>query len=212
MVRQNRNWVRSLVIVRPDSLSKRPRSNRRPQAWLRIAWLALAVATTAGCSGISVSSDFDPSKVEEMGSYVTYSWLPRPQSDKRTSYQFIAQRIRNVADEVLSDKKYRLDDSATPDFRIGWHAAMDQKLAYNTVNTYYGYGWGYWGPAHTQTYVTAYNVGTIIIDIVDGSSNELVWRGIAQAEVHPQSSTDYRNQQIESAVRKILAQFPPKKR
>lgn len=162
---------------------------------------------------MTVNSDFDPTKVEEMGGYKTYAWLPRPKGDARTANQFVAQRIQSVADEVLSDKGYRLDNSSTPDFRIGWHAALDRKLSYNTVNSYYGYGWGYWGgAAYSRTYVTEYEVGALIIDIVDGSANELVWRGIAQAEVYPQASTDYRNQQIETAIRKILAQFPPEKR
>lgn len=180
---------------------------------VRFVVIAHLIAFTAGCSGMAVDSDFDPTRVEEMGGYQTYSWLPRPKGDSRTASQFIAKRIRSVADEVLSGKGYRLDDSSTPDFRIGWQAVLDTKLSYNTVNSYYGYGWGYWGGAgYSRTYVTEYNLGTLIIDIVDGPANELVWRGIAQAEVYPQSTTDYRNQQMETAVRKILAQFPPKER
>jgi hypothetical protein len=180
---------------------------------LRLVIVSLWVVAMAGCSGMSVNSDFDPTKLEEMGGYQSYSWLPRPKGDSRTANQFVAQRIRSVADEVLSDKGYRLDNSSTPDFRIGWQAALDTKLSYNTVNSYYGYGWGYWGGAgYSRTYVTEYNLGTLIIDIVDGSANELVWRGVAQAEVYPQSTSDYRNQRMETAVRKILAQFPPKNR
>ena len=44
---------------------------------------------------------------------------------------------------------------------------------------------------------------------MDVGTNELVWRGVAQAEVYPQADQDYRNRQIETAVNKILAQFPP---
>jgi hypothetical protein len=171
--------------------------------------LLVAVACLAGCSGMSVWSDHDPTAVPDMQAYKSYSWLPEPAKNKRSHNQLVSKRIRSLTDQVLAEKDYVL--SSQPDFYIGWHGAVDTKLAYNTVNTYYGYGWGYWGGyGGTRTYASEYHEGSLIIDIVDADTNELVWRGVAQAEVYPQSDQDYRNRQIESAVNKILSQFPPK--
>jgi len=176
-----------------------------------LAVLAVALLG-AGCSGMNVFSDFDPTAVEEMKAYRTYSWLPAPQGKKRSADQLVSKRIMMVMDEALSKKGYERAQTSAPDFLIGWHGAIDKKLQYSTVNTYYGYGWGYWGGVGaTQTYATEYHEGSLIIDIVDAKSNELVWRGVAQAEVYPQSDTEYRNQQIESAVNKILSKFPPER-
>jgi hypothetical protein len=158
-----------------------------------------------------VSSDFDPTAVEEMSAYHTYSWLPARKGARRDANPMVAKRIMMVVDQTLSDKGFERAQTSAPDFLVGWHGAVDRKLQYNTVNTYYGYGWGYWGGVGaTRTYATEYHEGSLIIDIVDAKSNELVWRGVAQAEVHPQSDPDYRNRQIESAVQKILSRFPPK--
>jgi hypothetical protein len=172
---------------------------------------ATLVASGAGCSGMSVSSDYNPMKVGDMKTYKTYAWLKTPEGRKRSADQFIDQRIRMVADRKLADKGYQKSESS-PDFLIGWHALLDKKLSYSTVNSYYGYGWGYYGGVGaSRTYVTEYHEGTLLLDVVDALSDELVWRGIAQAEVYPNADADYRNRQIESAVGKILSQFPPDK-
>ena len=172
----------------------------------------MTAALGAGCSGMNVYSDFDPTAVDEMKAYKSYSWLPAPKSKGKSADQLIAKRIMMVTDEALVKKGYERAQTSAPDFLIGWHGAVDSKLQYSTVNTYYGYGWGYWGGVGaSQTYATEYHEGSLIIDIVDAKSNELVWRGVAQAEVYPKSDPEYRNQQIQSAVNKILSQFPPKR-
>lgn len=179
-------------------------------SWGRRTAGLVAIVLVAGCSGMNVYSDFDPTAVEQMKAYRTYSWLPAPKGKQRGESSLAAKRIMMVTDQVMSDKGYERAQTSAPDFLVGWHGAIDRKLRYNTVNTYYGYGWGYWGGVGaTRTYATEYHEGSLIIDVVDAKSNELVWRGVAQAEVYPQSDPDYRNRQIESAVEKILSRFPP---
>ena len=173
--------------------------------------LMCAVALLAGCSGMNVWSDHDPTALSDMQVYKAYRWIPDRKGDQKTHNSLESKRIMHYVDLVLAEKGYVAAESSQPDFLVGWHGAIDRKLSYNTVNTYYGYGWGYWGGyGGTSTYVTEYHEGSLIIDIVDAKSNELVWRGVAQAEVYPQSDPEYRNQRLETAVRKILDRFPPK--
>ena len=61
----------------------------------------------------------------------------------------------------------------------------------------------------TDGYVENYDQGTLVLDIVDGRSNELVWRGTAQARIDPSNSPEERQRRINEAVRKILDRFPP---
>ena len=46
-----------------------------------------------------------------------------------------------------------------------------------TISAHYGYGWGWYGSGRTNTYVNEWDEGTLLVDIVDAASNELVWRG-----------------------------------
>ena len=76
---------------------------------------------------------------------------------------------------------------------------------------YYGrgwggyWGWGWYGPVGLN--VSQYDAGTITIDVVSSDPVlGLIWRGIARAELQasPQNSG-----KVESALREILADFPP---
>ena len=70
-----------------------------------------------------------------------------------------------------------------------------------------GYGYPYYGggPGHYGA-VTTYTEGTLVIDIIDAKTDELVWRGSA---VSPMSDETYDAKEINKAVEKILEEFPP---
>jgi hypothetical protein len=67
-------------------------------------------------------------------------------------------------------------------------------------------------PPVTTTYVRQYEEGTLVLDIVNAKSNQLMWRGSAQAEINRQLKPEEREKRLQEAIGKILAQFPPKKK
>ena len=98
----------------------------------------------------------------------------------------------------------------------------------DTYNTYAGYapGWSYggysaigpyryagigysYGPMTTETTVSQYTQGTLVLDIVTPSENLLVWRGIAEGKIDPTASQSERTALINEAVGRILDNFPP---
>ena len=81
-----------------------------------------------------------------------------------------------------------------------------------TVNRSYGYGYGRYGRpmgGYSETRVSEYTQGTLIIDIVDAASNELVWRGSTEGRVREKKTPEEREKRIRDAVAAILAEFPP---
>jgi hypothetical protein len=50
----------------------------------------------------------------------------------------------------------------------------------------------------------------LLIDIIDGASQKLVWRGSAAGEVDPGLTSQQRDERTKTIVQNILAQFPPK--
>jgi len=74
---------------------------------------------------------------------------------------------------------------------------------------YRPYGYGYWGGyGYSYTQVRRYNQGTIVLDIVDARTHQLVWVGILDKEVR---SANPPGKRIEKSVKKLLKNFPPKK-
>jgi hypothetical protein len=84
------------------------------------------------------------------------------------------------------------------------------------VNNYYGYPYAgdyaaVWGPSiqGQEVKTTQYEQGTLMLDILDSTSKQLIWRGTAQAEIYPNQSPKDREKTINKAVGKILSDFPP---
>ena len=53
-----------------------------------------------------------------------------------------------------------------------------------------------------------YEEGVLIIDVLGGESERLIWRGSATAEVRQRASVQDRSDRVAEAVRKVLAEFP----
>ena len=54
-------------------------------------------------------------------------------------------------------------------------------------------------------------MGTLIIDIVDRESNQLVWRGAKEGRLKKNQSPEQREASINKTVSEILSNFPPQK-
>lgn len=181
-----------------------------------ITGVAAGVTTLAllGCSGgPSVETDFDPSKVAAMQDWTTYSWMPEPDDRPSQVNSLIANRITASVDEQLASKGFAKGAGRT-DFKVGWHLTTQAMTDYRSVNNSYGYGygrWGYGGFGTTTSTTTQVNwtQGTLVIDIVDGQSNDLAWRGLAQGEIDPSLQAVERTEAVDDVVAKMLGRFPP---
>ena len=183
--------------------------------------LTIILATTllvslVGCSGIKVESDFDPRV--NFRSYETWDWMKTPTQDTgdpRLDDAILRGRIQSAVANTLLDKGFNLSLDS-PDFLVAYHVAIDQKLDMEVVNNYYGYPYAgdyasVWGPAiqGQEVKTTEYEQGTLMVDVLDSTSKQLIWRGTAQAEIYPNQSPKDREKQINKAVGKIFSDFPP---
>jgi len=179
------------------------------------AGAALLMGGALACSSLSVNSDWDPA--EDFTRLRSYQWLPGPQpktGDIRLDNPLLDARLRTAVDEQLAIQGYQKLDSGRPDFRVGYHLSTEKKLDVRTVNSYYGYGWGYgYGYApmgYADTRVSEYDVGTLILDIVDTEMNRLVWRGTASGRLREKSTPEQNEKDAREVAKAVLEQFPPK--
>ncbi len=186
----------------------------------RIATPLLALAFAA-CSGIDVNTNYDPSATQKLEGYRTYAWLPQPTGkDDRVYNPIVGARVEQTVDRYLLARGYKkVETGANPDFLIGWHGAIHNALKAETVDDYYGYPWGgpftdpfYAGGAVTlpETYLREYEQGSLILDVVDPESKQLVWRGTAQAELDENANAEKQQKKLDEAVTDLLKHFPPK--
>jgi hypothetical protein len=174
----------------------------------------ISVIMLMGCSTMRITSDYDPTAIDACAHYKTYAWLDLPKGDDpRVHNDLLETAIVSAVDTELAAWGYTEVTHGSPDFLIGYHIDIQGKLSVTHVNDYYGYNYGYWAPrygaGYSQTYVDQYDEGTLLLDIIDGKSNKLVWRSTARAELNEYANPRERRERLESAVQKMLSDFPP---
>jgi Domain of unknown function (DUF4136) len=96
-------------------------------------------------------------------------------------------------------------DSAKPDFAVAAYATSRQRL--NVEDYDYGYPYwrhGWWGPVVPT--VTEYTEGTVVVDVVNPTTKELLWRGQGIAAVSDDPQTYAK--ELARTVEKIIEHFP----
>ena len=177
-----------------------------------LSLLAFVAACSGGGGGsINVNTDYDPVASPKMTTYKTWSWLRPPASAAGRADSSVQGLVEQAIEARLISIGYLRSDT-NPEFRVGWHAALDGALDVTTVNSYYGYAWGKWFPgggvAYSRGFRSEYEPGSLVIDITDSKASELIWRGIARQVF---SEGEASGNRISHAVMKVFEQYPPNK-
>jgi len=163
------------------------------------------------CSTLDVDADWDPEV--RFARFDTWAWAPvkvrTDQSDPRLQSDLVQKRIQESIENVLDERGYD-EVTARPDFYVAYHVAI--RDAIDTQAMYHHYHvtpyFGRWALL-PDVYVDRYEVGTLLIDIIDARSNELVWRGSARARLQDLDGADEREERTAEALRAVLELFPP---
>ncbi len=172
----------------------------------------------SSCSVITVHQDFD--QTYNFQGLRTYSWLDKNRtvsSDTRINNDLVKDRMIKAIEDSLEAKGYTKVDKAQASFLVVWHGSIDSKLQMDTIDHYYRpYGYGardIYDPfirnKTTRTVVSEYDLGTLLIDILDPTEQKLIWRGTGQGVVHGNQEPAKITKNINNAVQQILSQFPP---
>jgi hypothetical protein len=94
-----------------------------------------------------------------------------------------------------------------PDFYVAYHLGIKDMMKGASTQNYIG---DYvHGTFTTISDIRPYKEGTLLIDIVDATSQQLVWRGSALTEVDPGMTPEERNKRISNIVHAMFVHFPP---
>ncbi len=174
------------------------------------------LALINACSGYTVKTDYDPTIT--YASYKTFDWYAaskRAKGKGSGTDPLMDKRVRASVQLVLEAKGFRQEKVAEPDFLVTYYPIYQNKKYRTTSSFGGGYGWGrrQWGygvGTHFSTsQVHKYREGTIILEIVDSKSNQLVWQGAAEGALTNLDNPEDTQEGINKAVGDLLANFPP---
>jgi len=173
-----------------------------------------AILFAFSCSSTRVHSDYDHGA--DFAQYSTFAWYGSTDTDRPPTTgpnQIVDGRIRQAIAQNILAKGLSQTSPDKADLLVTYYASLSSQL--RMYSTGWGYGWGhgpywrfgygYW-PGWSHTGVYSYHEGTIIVDIVDRSKKQLVWRGVITSALTKKSSSE---EKIDSAMTRVLVGFPP---
>jgi len=121
------------------------------------------------------------------------------------------RRVLEEFDQEIASKGWKKVPEGQAQILVLLHGATSTKRNVNTFYSgmggygYRGYGGG--GMASAQTTVSEYAVGTIVVDMFDAKTKNLVFRGHAEDEIS--DNPDRNKSRLEKASQKVFKNFPP---
>jgi hypothetical protein len=182
-----------------------------------VVFVGVAVAILGvNCSSIKVRTDFD--QLASFRDFRTFAWIENEaesQGDPAVSSPLTARRIQNAVDSELIRCGYHRVDAGTPDFYIASSITSSRRTDITSTGDPYGqrYYMGYRSSRYHGMGVDVQSShwieSTIVLDVIDAITNEVVWRGWATSDLDANPSPDRVSYYVERAVEKILEDFPP---
>ncbi len=165
----------------------------------------LAIVTLLFASAISFAQDVktDYDHHANFSQYHTYSW-----QKVQTSNPLWESRIQSAVDRDLQSKGWQRVDNGGDVALAAVGSARNQK-EYQTFYDGMG-GWRWGGFGETTTQVQNYPVGSLVLDMYDTHSKQLIWRGVSSDTLSDKPEKN--EEKLDKAVKKMLDHFPPQSR
>ncbi|MDQ8205505.1 DUF4136 domain-containing protein [Pelagicoccus sp. SDUM812003] len=187
-------------------------SKTRLRGLAALAFLSLLLggcATMPPPSVANVGYEFDSAyNFEQIRTFA----IVRPESLSPMS-PILRKNLLNEAASRLGRMGYQqVDSPEKADILVSIHGTSKQvidSVTYSNVyytNTYRRSSWVYIG-GYPSTYITTREEGTLLMDIADARSKELVWRGWGTRRYTLESKVT--DQQIYESIKRLMDNFPP---
>ncbi len=170
-----------------------------------------SVALLTGCSSVSVRRDYDPAI--DFSMMETYAWKHEAQpktGNPRVDNDLLDERIRTAVESCLSAKGFHKADPAHADMLVVYFVEYKRRISGDAWTFGIGSGLydGYGGLGYHST-LSDYDEGFLTIDIMDGTRDKTIWRGVGRRSTYEASSPEKVTEIVGDAVERILSDFPP---
>ena len=154
-------------------------------------------------SAQQVKTDYD--RNANFAQYKTYSW-----EQVKTKNPLDIDRIKSAVNAALTAKGWTQVGSGSDVSIVAMEITQEQQ----TLNTFYdgfGGGWrwrGFGGFGEETTTTDTYKVGTLVLDLFDTKTKNLLWRGSSSDTLSNNSDKNIKN--LDNGVEKMFKSFPPR--
>jgi hypothetical protein len=199
--------VLTLLSLPSHSTSSRGRRRKTvaQEKWTKIAKVGMGLLLVFLACSVTPAQDVTSNSMPgtDFTKYKTYKWV----TIQGASYpnQIVDVQIKNAIDSQLSAKGLTKTDSDKADLLIGYQVSIDHEREWNAYGTGGGLRWG-GGMANATS--STISIGTLVLDMYDPASKQLVWTGRATKTIDPGAKEEKKLKNLNKAVEKLLKNFP----
>ena len=175
--------------------------------------IALGLALLTGCATYTVHADYDSSA--NYGAYKTFDWYAASKYAKGKTdgggSPIMDRRVRHAVEKQLQAKGFQLEKKAEPDFLVTYYPVYHNRQVVTTTSTGAGLRWRpfHYGLQSAVSEVRNIKEGSIVLEIVDYKSNELIWTSVAEGALTDLRNPEDADEVVNDAVSRMLDKWPP---
>jgi hypothetical protein len=152
-----------------------------------------------------------------MAQDVKYNSMPGTDFSKFHTYKWVAiegasapnqimdAQIKQAIDAQLATKGLTKTDDEKADLYIGYQVAISQQKQWNAYGTG-GYRWGGGMATATESMITT---GSLVVDMYEQGTKNLVWTGTATKEIDANAKQDKIEKNLNKGMTKLFKNYPP---
>lgn len=172
--------------------------------WTRLAYAgatAMTAMALAGCATLQVNAFL--ARNADFNQYRTYAWdtpgMPATGDPRLDNNEFFHERLRAAVDRALAARGFEEATDRTPDLLLHYHVSIGQTIEDPP-------------PAScTDCLRDVYDAGTLLLDLVNQQSGQLVWRGWAEGNLSGViDNQTWMERKVDETVARILGRLPGK--
>ena len=192
--------------------------------------LAVTIVLTAPAAAQKVSYDRGDADFTAIKTFAFKNGPVEGSATDQTAYDspLVTERTQAAIAAQLEARGLR-HDSASPDIYVTTRRVFKTETTVYSSPYWYGadpywsgglgyaYGWRYdpyytgWGPTYdrgTYYWLDERLMGTLVVDVANAMTGELMWRGLAEQHVHEHASPEKRVKRVDKEVTKMFEKFP----
>jgi hypothetical protein len=165
--------------------------------------MVLSLMLVGGISfGMNVKTDYDRSF--DFGRLKTFAFADQKRRDGNLLQRntLVDNRIREALRRDLEARGFRYQPDGQANFVIAYYARERERAEVEPVGYGMPYRWRWgWGPTVWTRY---YTQGSVIVDFIEPTNNQLIWRGRVTDTVN---GLDQSDKQIDKGAQELVKHF-----
>ena len=161
--------------------------------------------------GQKVTGDYE--KGTDFSQYQTYEFIGWQDDSDSILNDFDKKRLREAIQSEMAARNFELVESGG-DIALSLFVVVDEETSLSSYTNYYGgagfggFRYGGWGNGFATTNYSEsdYLKGTLVVDMLDRESKELIWQGVASGTIN--EKPEKREKKIPKAIAKLMKKFP----